>query len=58
MPPEVSASLVGSVDALDHDVIKELIARNKGNQTVTIVLEGLLTASNFREQLEASDSGG
>jgi len=28
MPPEVSASLVGSVDALDHDVIKELIARN------------------------------
>jgi hypothetical protein len=52
MPPEISASLIGSVDALDHDVIEQLIARNSGNQTVTIVLEGLLTASNFREQLE------
>ena len=51
MPPEISASLIGSVDALDHDLIKQLIARNSGNQTVTIVLEGLLTASNFREQL-------
>jgi hypothetical protein len=52
MPPEISASLTGSVDALDHDVIEALIARNKDNQTVAIVLEGLLTASNFRDQLE------
>jgi len=52
MPPEISASLTGSVDALDHDVIEALIARNENNQTVAIVLEGLLTASNFREQLE------
>ena len=51
MPPEISASLNGSVDALDHDVIKALIARNTNNQTVTIVLEGLLTASHFREQI-------
>jgi hypothetical protein len=51
VPPEVSASLIGSVDALDQDVIKELIARNPDNQTVKIVLEGLLTASNFRGQL-------
>ena len=52
LPPEISAALTGSVDALDHDVIEALIARNKNNQTVAIVLEGLLTASNFREQLE------
>jgi len=52
MPPEISASLTGSVDALDHDVIKALIARTTSNRTVTIVLEALLTASNFREQLE------
>ena len=51
MPPEISAALTGSIDALEHDVIKELITRHQGNQTVKIVLEGLLTASNFRAQL-------
>lgn len=51
MPPEISAALTGSVDALEHDVIKELIAHNQNNRTVKIVLEGLLTASNFRGQL-------
>jgi hypothetical protein len=51
MPPEISAALTGSVDALEHDLIKELIASHQNNQTVKIVLEGLLTASNFRGQL-------
>jgi hypothetical protein len=51
LPPEISASLNGSVDALDADTIKALIARHVGNQTVTIVLEGLLTASNFQDEL-------
>jgi hypothetical protein len=51
LPPEISASLTGSVDALDADTIKELIERHRGNQTVTVVLEGLHTASNFRQEL-------
>lgn len=51
MPPEISACLTGSVDGLDPDTIKMLKDAHKGNQTVAIVLEGLLTASNFREQL-------
>ena len=51
MPPEISACLTGSVEGLDPGTIKVLKEAHKDNQTVSIVLEGLLTASNFREQL-------
>jgi hypothetical protein len=51
MPPEISATLTGSVDALDAGVIRELITEHKDNRTVTILLEGLVTASHFKEQL-------
>jgi len=51
LPPEISASLTGSIEALDRDTIKELIEHHRGNQSVTIILEALITASNFKEQL-------
>lgn len=50
-PPEISASLTGSVASLDREAIEPLVERHRGNQTVTIVLEALITASHFREQI-------
>ena len=51
LPPEISASLTGSIEALDRDTITVLIEPHRGNQSVTIILEALITASNFKEQL-------
>lgn len=51
-PPEISASLTGTVDTLDPETLRELIARNKANKTLVIVFEALITASNFKEELQ------
>jgi hypothetical protein len=51
LPPEISATLTGSVDVLDRDSIRELIDKNNQNKTLTVILEALVTASNFKEQL-------
>jgi hypothetical protein len=51
LPPEISATLTGSVDVLDRESIRELIDKHKENKTLTVILEALITASNFKEQL-------
>jgi hypothetical protein len=51
LPPEISATLTGSVDVLDAEAIRALIDKHRDNKTLTIILEALVTASNFREQL-------
>ena len=51
LPPEISATLTGSVDVLDRDSIRELIDKHNGNKTLTVILEALVTASNFKGQL-------
>ena len=51
VPPEISATLTGSVDVLDPDAIRGVIDTHRDNKTLTIILEALVTASNFREQL-------
>jgi hypothetical protein len=51
LPPEISATLTGSVDVLDRDAIRELIDQHRNNKTLTIILEALVTASSFKEQL-------
>jgi hypothetical protein len=51
LPPEISATLTGSVEVLDRESIRELIDSHKENKTLTVILEALVTASNFKEQL-------
>jgi hypothetical protein len=49
--PEIGARLTGSVEALDQGKIKDLIQRHQGNKAVTVILEALRTAANFKGQL-------
>src|SRR5687768_10691430 len=51
LPPEISATLTGSVDVLDRESIREVMDKHKENKTLTVILEALVTASNFKEQL-------
>ena len=49
--PEIAATLVGSVEALDRGKIEELLKHYQKNRTATFVLEALRTASSFKDQL-------
>jgi hypothetical protein len=49
--PEIAATLIGSVDALDREKIDELLRQHQKNKTATFVLEALKTTSNLKEQL-------
>jgi len=49
--PDVGASLRGSVAAIDPVKIKELIDTHQKNQVLVMILEGLRTASAFKEPL-------
>jgi hypothetical protein len=53
LPPEITAALTGCVDDLDADVIKELQQTKKHNRTVVLILEALLTVTNFKSQLSS-----
>ena len=52
LPPEISATLTGSVDVLNRESIRALIDKHKENKTLAVILEALVTASNFKEQLK------
>lgn len=49
--PEVSATLMGSVDALEQEKIDDLLKKHQDNKTTTFILEALKTASNLKDQL-------
>ena len=49
--PEIGATLIGSVEALDQQKIKELIEHHQENKLLIAILEALRTASNFKDQL-------
>jgi hypothetical protein len=49
--PEVSATLMGSIDALEQDKIDDLLKKHQDNKTTTLILEALKTASNLKDQL-------
>jgi hypothetical protein len=49
--PEVSATLMGSIDALEPEKIDELLKKHQDNKTTTFILEALKTASNLKDQL-------
>jgi hypothetical protein len=49
--PEIGATLLGSVEALDAGKIKELIEKHQDNKILKSILEALRSASNFRELL-------
>lgn len=51
IPPEIAASLVGSIDTLDGGALKGVKDRHKDNQVVTLMLEALILASAFKNQL-------
>lgn len=47
--PEIGATLIGSINSLDAGKIKGLIEKNQDNKILTAILEGMRTASNFKE---------
>ena len=49
--PEVSATLIGSIDALEQEKIDDLAKKHQDNKTTTLILEDLKTASNLKDQL-------
>ena len=49
--PEIGATLIGSVEAIEQQKIKELIERHRENKTLTFLLEALRAASNLKDQL-------
>ena len=51
IPPEIAASLVGSIETLDGAALKGVRAKHKDNQVVTLMLEALILASSFKSQL-------
>jgi hypothetical protein len=51
IPPEIAASLIGAIEALDEASIREVKDRHKENQVVGLILEGLILASTFKGQL-------
>lgn len=51
IPPEIAATLVGAVEALDPVTIKDVKERHRDNQVVAMILEALILAANFKSQL-------
>lgn len=51
IPPEIAASLVGAIDTLDGVALKSVKDRHKDNHVVTLMLEALILASAFKNQL-------
>jgi len=49
--PEIAATLIGSVEALDREKIDELLQLHQKNRTAVFVLEALKTTSNLKDQL-------
>jgi hypothetical protein len=53
LPPEIAATLVGSVDTLDADAIRTFQEQRADNRAIAVILEALILASTFRDQLTA-----
>ena len=53
IPPEIAATLVGSVESLDTTAITAVKERHRDNQAVAVILEALILASNFKSQLSS-----
>jgi len=51
IPPEIAASLIGSIDTLDGAALKSVKDRHKDNQVISLMLEALILASAFKNQL-------
>jgi hypothetical protein len=49
--PEIGATFIGSVDALEQDKIRDLMERHRDKKTLMAILEVLRTVGNFKEQL-------
>jgi hypothetical protein len=58
LPPEIGATFTGLVAALDQGKLKDLIAQNKENKMVTLLLEALTTVSSLKDQLRELDFWG
>jgi hypothetical protein len=51
LPPELAATLTGSVEALDEARLSELAARHRDNKAVAAMVEALRAAASFKAQL-------
>jgi hypothetical protein len=51
-PPEVTATLIGSVDGLNPEIITTLRENHKDNRTIVILLEAAAAAANFKDELK------
>jgi hypothetical protein len=51
IPPEITASLAGAIDALDEEAIGAVRDRHKDNRVVGLILDALILAAGFKTQL-------
>jgi predicted regulator of amino acid metabolism with ACT domain len=58
VPPEIGATFIGSVEALDQGTIKDLMERYEKNSTIKLILETLRAVSNLKDQLTELDFKG
>jgi hypothetical protein len=49
--PEIGATLIGSIDALEPEKIDELLKAHQENKTTVLILEAMKAASNLKDQL-------
>lgn len=52
IPPGVTAKLVGALENVKMDKIKDLAQKNAENKVIVLVLRTLETAYNFKDQLK------
>lgn len=56
--PEITTSLVGSVDRIQKDAVEKLIAEYKNNKILVLILNGLLFTKDMQQRLHISNLKG
>ncbi|NET89204.1 MAG: hypothetical protein F6K45_14110 [Kamptonema sp. SIO1D9] len=52
--PEIRTTLVGSLDRINEETVKEITAANKANKLLGVIFNALLLAKNLQERLKLS----
>lgn len=50
--PEISTTILGSIDQINSDRIRELLAANPDKKLLSAILSALLTATSIRESVD------
>lgn len=53
--PEIKTSLVGSVDKINKEAVEKMIAENKNNKLLVLILNSLLFTKEMQQRLHISN---